>query len=308
MRDATRRAGAKPLAVPDPDRAAPPGDRPDDVGAAPRVVGVGEIPIGGGHPLALLAGPCAIEDESHALRTAEALVEMTAKAGVPFVYKSSYDKANRSSARSYRGPGLVEGLRILRRVRETFGCPVLSDVHQAAEVPAAAEVLDLVQIPAFLCRQTDLVLACARSGRPVNVKKGQFLAPWDMRNVVEKLRGEGCEDILLTERGATFGYNNLVVDFRGLGVMRGFGVPVVFDATHSVQLPGGEGTRSGGERRYVEPLARAAVAFGVDAVFMEVHEDPDRAPSDGATMLALARLPPLLRDLRAIGAALQGVP
>jgi 2-dehydro-3-deoxyphosphooctonate aldolase (KDO 8-P synthase) len=235
-------------------------------------------------------------------------MEIAVKVGVPFIYKSSYDKANRSSARSYRGPGLREGLRILGRVRETFGCPVLSDVHQAAEVPPAAEVLDLVQIPAFLCRQTDLVVACARSGRPVNVKKGQFLAPWDMQNVVEKLRGEGCEDILLTERGATFGYNNLVVDFRGLAVMRGFGVPVVFDATHSVQLPGGEGTRSGGERRYVEPLARAAVAFGVDAVFMEVHEDPDRAPSDGPTMLALAQLPHLLRELRAIGAALAGVP
>jgi 2-dehydro-3-deoxyphosphooctonate aldolase (KDO 8-P synthase) len=273
-----------------------------------RVVAVGPVQIGGGLPLALLAGPCAIEDEGHALRTAETLVKVAAEAGVPFVYKSSYDKANRSSARSYRGPGLREGLRILRRVRETFGCPVLSDVHGPEEVPAAAEVLDLVQIPAFLCRQTDLVVACARSGRPVNVKKGQFLAPWDMRNVVEKLRAEGCQDVLLTERGATFGYNNLVVDFRGLGVMRGLGVPVVFDATHSVQLPGGEGTRSGGERQYVEPLARAAVAFGVDAVFMEVHEDPDRAPSDGPTMLPLARLPRLLRELRAVGSALAATP
>jgi 2-dehydro-3-deoxyphosphooctonate aldolase (KDO 8-P synthase) len=280
----------------------------DVPGTATRVVTVGSVAIGGGRPLALLAGPCAIEDEAHALRTAETLVRIAADASVPFVYKSSYDKANRSSARSYRGPGLREGLRILQRVRETFGCPVLSDVHQAADVPPAAEVLDLVQIPAFLCRQTDLVVACARSGRPVNVKKGQFLAPWDMGNVVEKLRGEGCEDILLTERGATFGYNNLVVDFRGLGVMRGFGVPVVFDATHSVQLPGGEGTRSGGERRYVEPLARAAVAFGVDAVFMEVHQDPDRAPSDGPTMLPLAQLPRLLQELRAIGGALAGVP
>lgn len=276
-------------------------------GAATRVVPVGPVRIGGGHSLALLAGPCAIEDEAHALRTAETLVRIAADAGVPFVYKSSYDKANRSSARSYRGPGLREGLRILRRVRETLGCPVLSDVHQPAEVPPAAEVLDLVQIPAFLCRQTDLVLACARSGRPVNVKKGQFLAPWDMQNVVEKLRSEGCEDVLLTERGTTFGYNNLVVDFRGLRVMQDLGVPVVFDATHSVQLPGGEGTRSGGERQYVEPLARAAVAFGVDAVFMEVHEDPDHAPSDGATMLALARLPRLLRELRAIGSALSGL-
>jgi 2-dehydro-3-deoxyphosphooctonate aldolase (KDO 8-P synthase) len=287
----------------------PVADQGSDGGAtATRVVAVGPVRIGGGLPLALLAGPCAIESEAHALRTAETLVAAAAEVGVPFVYKSSYDKANRSSARSYRGPGLREGLRILRRVRETFGCPVLSDVHAPEEVPVAAEVLDLVQIPAFLCRQTDLVVACARSGRPVNVKKGQFLAPWDMRNVVEKLRAEGCQDVLLTERGATFGYNNLIVDFRSLGVMRGLGVPVVFDATHSVQLPGGEGNRSGGERQYVEPLARAAVAFGVDAVFMEVHEDPDRAPSDGPTMLPLARLPRLLRELRAIGRALAAAP
>jgi 2-dehydro-3-deoxyphosphooctonate aldolase (KDO 8-P synthase) len=275
---------------------------------ATRVVAVGPVRVGGGLPFALLAGPCAIENETHALQTAETLVAIAEKAGVPFVYKSSYDKANRSSSRSYRGPGLREGLRILRRVRETFGCPVLSDVHAPEEVPVAAEVLDLIQIPAFLCRQTDLVVACARSGRPVNVKKGQFLAPWDMRNVVEKLRAEGCQHVLLTERGATFGYNNLVVDFRSLGVMRGLGVPVVFDATHSVQLPGGEGNRSGGERQYVEPLARAAVAFGVDAVFMEVHEDPDRAPSDGPTMLPLARLPRLLGELRAIGGVLTPTP
>jgi 2-dehydro-3-deoxyphosphooctonate aldolase (KDO 8-P synthase) len=273
---------------------------PDTVRAATRVVPVGPLRIGGGNPLALLAGPCAIQDETHALKTAETLVSIAADAGVPFVYKSSYDKANRSSVRSYRGPGLREGLRILRRVRESFGCPVLSDVHEPGDVPAAAEVLDLLQIPAFLCRQTDLVLACAKSGRTVNVKKGQFVAPWDMQNVVEKLRSGGCEDVLLTERGASFGYNNLVVDFRGLRVMQGLGVPVVFDATHSVQLPGGQGTSSGGERQYVEPLARAAVAFGVDAVFMEVHEDPDHAPSDGPTMLPLARLPRLLRELRAI--------
>ena len=273
---------------------------PDAVRAATRVVSVGPLRIGGGNPLALFAGPCAIQDETHALKTAETLVSIAADAGVPFVYKSSYDKANRSSVRSYRGPGLREGLRILRRVRESFGCPVLSDVHEPGDVPAAAEVLDLVQIPAFLCRQTDLVLACAKSGRPVNVKKGQFVAPWDMQNVVEKLRSGGCEDVLLTERGASFGYNNLVVDFRGLRVMQSLGVPVVFDATHSVQLPGGQGTSSGGERQYVEPLARAAVAFGVEAVFMEVHEDPDHAPSDGPTMLPLARLPRLLRELRAI--------
>ena len=199
-------------------------------GTVPREVAIGPVRVGGGRPFALIGGPCAIESEKHALTTAERLAAIAADHGVPFVYKSSYDKANRSSARSYRGPGLREGLRILRRVRETLGCPVLSDVHLPEEVPAAAEVLDLVQIPAFLCRQTDLVVACARSGRPVNVKKGQFLAPWDMRNVVEKLRTEGCQDVLLTERGATFGYNNLVVDFRGLRVMQGLGVPVVFDA------------------------------------------------------------------------------
>jgi 2-dehydro-3-deoxyphosphooctonate aldolase (KDO 8-P synthase) len=245
-----------------------------------------------------------IESERHALQTAETLVRITGDAGMPFVYKSSYDKANRSSARSYRGPGLTEGLRILDCVRRAFGCPVLSDVHLPAEVAPAAEVLDLLQVPAFLCRQTDLVVACARSGRPVNVKKGQFLAPWDMRNVVDKLRGEGCQGILLTERGTTFGYNNLVVDLRSLRILRELGTPVVFDATHSVQLPGGEGTRSGGERRYVDGLARAAVAFGVDAVFMEVHEAPDRAPSDGPTMLPLARLPRLLAELGAIARAL----
>ncbi|MBI2467262.1 MAG: 3-deoxy-8-phosphooctulonate synthase [Candidatus Rokubacteria bacterium] len=272
--------------------------------ARPRAVRVGPLRIGGGAPLALLAGPCAIEGETHALRTAEALVRLTADAGVPFVYKSSYDKANRSALGSYRGPGLPEGLQILGRVRAAFGCPVLSDVHLPDEVPAAAEVLDLLQVPAFLCRQTDLVVACGRSGRPVNVKKGQFMAPWDMRNVVEKLRLSGCEDVLLTERGATFGYNNLVVDFRSLAVMRSIGTPVVFDATHSVQLPGGEGARSGGERQYVAGLARAAVAFGVDALFMEVHEDPDRAPSDGPTMLPLAWLPRLLDEVKAIAAAL----
>ncbi len=269
-----------------------------------RTVRVGSVPIGGGAPLALLAGPCAIENEAHALRMAGALVRLTGDARVPFVYKSSYDKANRSALGSYRGPGLREGLRILGRVRETFGCPVLSDVHLPSEVPAAAEVLDLLQVPAFLCRQTDLVVACGKSGRPVNVKKGQFMAPWDMRNVVEKLRLSGSEAILLTERGASFGYNNLVVDFRGLAIMRSFGTPVIFDATHSVQLPGGEGTRSGGERQYVAALARAAVAFGVDALFMEVHEEPDRAPSDGPTMLPLAWLPRLLDEVHGIAAAL----
>lgn len=269
-----------------------------------QVVVAGGVRIGGGAPLALLAGPCAIEGEAHALRMAEALVRITAEAKVPFVYKSSYDKANRSSHRSYRGPGLAEGLRILARVRERFGCPVLADVHLPSEVGPAAEVLDVLQVPAFLCRQTDLVLACGASGKPVNVKKGQFMAPWDMGNVVAKLRSTGNAQILLTERGASFGYNNLVVDLRGLAIMRELRTPVVFDATHSVQLPGGEGNRSGGERRFVGALARAAVAFGCDALFLEVHDDPDRAPSDGPTMLPLRELPRLLEEVRAIETAL----
>jgi 2-dehydro-3-deoxyphosphooctonate aldolase (KDO 8-P synthase) len=274
----------------------------------PVAVEIGSVRLGDGAPLALIAGPCAIEDEAHALRTAEALVRTAGDARVPLVYKSSYDKANRSALHSYRGPGLREGLRVLARVREVFGCPVLSDVHAPEEVGPAAEVLDCLQVPAFLCRQTDLVVACGRSGRPVNVKKGQFVAPWDMGNVVDKLRGVGCRQIALTERGATFGYNNLVVDFRALAIMRGLGAPVIFDATHSVQLPGGEGNRSGGERRYVAALARAAVAFGVDGLFMEVHQDPDRAPSDGPTMLPLADLPRLLAEVQAIRAALPARP
>jgi 2-dehydro-3-deoxyphosphooctonate aldolase (KDO 8-P synthase) len=228
---------------------------------------------------------------------------------VPFIYKSSYDKANRSSIHSYRGPGLTEGLRILKRVKEETGLAVLSDVHDVSEVGAAAQVLDVLQVPAFLCRQTDLVVACARSGRPINVKKGQFVAPRDMANVVEKVRWAGSEDLLLTERGSSFGYNNLIVDFRGLPIMRAFGYPVVFDATHSVQLPGGQGDRSGGERQYVQALARAAVAVGVDALFMEIHEDPDRTLedgrplSDGPNMLRLDDLPRLLDEIHAIAAA-----
>jgi 2-dehydro-3-deoxyphosphooctonate aldolase (KDO 8-P synthase) len=279
-------------------------------GVAPgRAVRVGPISIGGGAPLALIGGPCAIESEAHALAMADRLRAAAEAAGVPFIYKSSYDKANRSSVRSYRGPGLREGLRILRRVKEAVGVPVLSDVHAVEEVAPAAEVLDVLQVPAFLCRQTDLVLACGRTGKPVNVKKGQFVAPGDMGNVVDKLRSTGTEAILLTERGASFGYNNLVVDFRSLPIMRSLGYPVVFDATHSVQLPGGAGDHSGGERQYVAALARAAVAVGVDALFMEIHEDPDRAMpdgrplSDGPNMLRLDDLPRLLGELRAIRAA-----
>jgi len=275
---------------------------------ATRPVRIGSITIGGDAPLALIGGPCAIENEKHALMMAERLQRATAEAGVPFIYKSSYDKANRSSPHSYRGPGLVEGLRILRKVKEETGLAVLSDVHDVSQVGPAAEVLDVLQVPAFLCRQTDLIVACARSGRPINVKKGQFVAPRDMANVVEKVRWAGSEDLLLTERGTSFGYNNLIVDFRGLPIMRAFGYPVVFDATHSVQLPGGQGDRSGGERQYVQALARAAVAVGVDALFMEIHEDPDRTLadgrplSDGPNMLRLDDLPRLLDEIRAIAA------
>ena len=275
---------------------------------ATRPVRIGAVTIGGGAPLALIGGPCAIENEKHALMMAERLQRVTAAAGVPFIYKSSYDKANRSSIRAYRGPGLVEGLRILRKVKDETGLGLLSDVHDVSEVAPAAAVLDVLQVPAFLCRQTDLIVACARSGRPVNVKKGQFVAPRDMINVVEKVRASGSEDLLLTERGTSFGYNNLIVDFRGLPIMRSFGYPVVFDATHSVQLPGGQGDRSGGERQYVQALARAAVAVGVDALFMEIHEDPDRTLddgrplSDGPNMLRLDDLPRLLDEIRAIAA------
>ncbi len=275
---------------------------------ATRPVRIGAVTIGGGEPLALIGGPCAIENEKHALMMAERLRRVTAAAGVPFIYKSSYDKANRSSIHAYRGPGLVEGLRILRKVKDETGLGLLSDVHDVSEVAPAAAVLDVLQVPAFLCRQTDLIVACARSGRPVNVKKGQFVAPRDMINVVEKVRASGSEDLLLTERGSSFGYNNLVVDFRGLPIMRSFGYPVVFDATHSVQLPGGQGDRSGGERQYVQALARAAVAVGIDALFMEIHEDPDRTLddgrplSDGPNMLRLDDLPRLLDEIRAIAA------
>jgi 2-dehydro-3-deoxyphosphooctonate aldolase (KDO 8-P synthase) len=273
-----------------------------------RAVRIGSVTIGGGAPLALIGGPCAIENEKHALMMAERLRRVTADAGVPFIYKSSYDKANRSSIHAYRGPGLTEGLRILQKVKDETGLAVLSDVHDVTEVAPAAQVLDVLQVPAFLCRQTDLIVACARSGRPVNVKKGQFVAPRDMVNVVEKVRASGSEDLLLTERGTSFGYNNLIVDFRGLPIMRAFGYPVVFDATHSVQLPGGQGDRSGGERQYVQALARAAVAVGVDALFMEIHEDPDRTLedgrplSDGPNMLRLDDLARLLDELRAIAA------
>ena len=269
-----------------------------------RTVRVGGITIGGGGPLVLIGGPCAIENEEHAIMVAERLKTITTAAGVPFIYKSSYDKANRSSIDSYRGPGLKEGLRVLRRVKDATGLPVLSDVHDVAEVGPAAEVLDVLQIPAFLCRQTELLLACGRTGKPVNVKKGQFLAPRDMGNVAAKIASTGNQDILLTERGTSFGYANLVVDFRGLAIMGELGYPVIFDATHSVQLPGGLGHRSGGERRYVPLLARAAVAAGVDGLIIEVHHDPDRALSDGAQSMFPAQFDRLMAELRIIAPAI----
>jgi len=275
------------------------------------IVNVGPIPIGEGRPLVLVGGPCAIESEKHALMTAERLCAIAAGRGVPFIYKSSYDKANRSSIDGYRGPGLTEGLRILRRVREAVGVPVLSDVHEVNQVEPAAEVLDVLQIPAFLARQTDLVLAAARTGKVVNVKKPQFVAAEDMVHVVAKVRSTGNESIVLTERGTSFGYHNLVVDMRGLLRMRALGYPVMFDATHSVQLPGAGGDRSGGERQFVPALARAAVAVGVDALFMEMHEDPDRTMpdgrplSDGPNMLRIDDLPALLDQVLAIRAAVR---
>ena len=265
-----------------------------------RPVTIGSITIGEGYPLALIGGPCAIESAGFMLDLATRLRDIAAKAGVPFIFKSSYDKANRTSIRSYRGPGLREGLDILQKIKENVGVPVLSDVHAVEEVESAAEVLDVLQIPAFLCRQTDLVVAAAQTGKPVNVKKGQFLAPWDAQNIVEKIRSTGNEAVLLTERGVSFGYNNLVADMRSLVVLRAFGVPVVFDATHSVQLPGGGGAASSGQREFVPHLARAAVATGCDALFMEIHPDPDHAPSDGPNMLRLADLPALLAQVTQI--------
>jgi 2-dehydro-3-deoxyphosphooctonate aldolase (KDO 8-P synthase) len=269
-------------------------------------VAIGSITIGAGHPLALIGGPCVIEGESFMLDVASRLRDITAKAAVPFIFKSSYDKANRTSIYSYRGPGLQKGLEILQKIKDAVGVPVLSDVHAVEEVKPAAEVLDVLQIPAFLCRQTDLVVAAARTGKPVNVKKGQFLASWDTQNIVEKVRSVGNDQVLLTERGASFGYNNLVVDMRSLVVMRSFDVPVVFDATHSVQLPGGAGTTSSGQREFVPHLARAAVATGCDALFMEIHPDPDHAPSDGPNMLRLENLPALLAQITQIDRIVRG--
>ena len=261
--------------------------------------GPAAVRFGNALPLALIAGPCALESRAHALEMAAALKEIAVKAGIGLVYKSSFDKANRTSAEGRRGLGLKEALPVFAEIRETFGLPVVTDIHEIGQCGPVAEVVDLLQIPAFLCRQTDLLIAAARTGRPVNVKKGQFLAPWDMKNVVAKLTGAGNPDVLVTERGASFGYNTLVSDMRSLPIMAAMGAPVIFDATHSVQQPGGQGASSGGERRFVPVLARAAVAIGVAGVFIDPHQDPDHAPSDGPNMVPLAEMESLLRQLQA---------
>jgi 2-dehydro-3-deoxyphosphooctonate aldolase (KDO 8-P synthase) len=263
-------------------------------------VKAGNVKIGGDKPLVLIAGPCVIEDEKSTLALAEKIKEITVKAGIPFVFKASYDKANRTSIDSFRGPGLDEGLKILSRVKNDIGVPVISDVHKIEEVEPASEVLDILQIPAFLCRQTDLLVSAARTGKTVNVKKGQFLSPSDMFSVVEKLKSEGNPNIILTERGSSFGYNNLVVDMRSFIIMRDIGVPVFFDATHSVQLPGGRGNASDGDRRFVLPISRAAAALGIDGLFLEVHESPEDALCDGPNSLRLSDLKMLLDQVSAI--------
>ena len=276
--------------------------------AAMRTVEINGLRVGAGLTHLIIAGPCVIEDTGLVLETAAELKQITTDLKLSFIFKASYDKANRSSGTSFRGPGLKEGLAVLAKVKETVGVPVLSDVHTSEEATVAGKVLDVLQIPAFLCRQTDLLLAASRTGRVVNVKKGQFLAPWDMANIVQKIETTGNHRLLLTERGASFGYNNLVTDFRALPIMRRLGYPVIFDATHSVQLPGGAGTKSSGQREFVAPLARAAVAAGCEGLFMEVHPDPDNALSDGPNMVPLAQVRALLEQIVRIAAAVGPIP
>ena len=264
-------------------------------------VRVGELTLGQGRPLFFIAGPCVIESEPHALKIAERLTAAARELRVPYIFKASFDKANRTSLKSYRGPGLERGLAILARIKREFGVPVLTDVHEASQVAPVAAVCDIIQIPAFLSRQTDLLVAAGRSGAAVNIKKGQFLSPWEMRHAIDKVAAGGSLRMLVTERGSSFGYNNLVVDMRGIAVMREFGFPVILDVTHSLQLPGGEGTTSGGQPEYIDPLARAGVAAGVDGIFLEVHDNPPRALSDGANALPLKRFKPLVEKLRDLG-------
>lgn len=271
-----------------------------------REIHVGSLRLGGANPLFLIAGPCVIESESHARKIAECVARIAADAGVPYIFKASYDKANRSSLKAFRGPGLNEGLRILEKIKSDLRLPVLTDIHEAAQAAPAAEVTDVLQIPAFLARQTDLLIAAAKTGRVINIKKAQFLSPWDMGNVAEKVASSGNHNIILTERGASFGYNNLVVDMRSFPVLQKFGYPVVYDVTHSVQLPGGQGHASGGQPEFVETLARAGVATGVDGIFLETHDNPEAALSDGANALPLSQLPQLLGRLKELSTLVRG--
>ena len=270
-----------------------------------KLVTVGKVKIGGGKPIVLIAGPCVIESQNHLLNTAEKIKRAASDADIPFIFKASYDKANRSSIDSFRGPGLIKGLQSLETIKQQLNVPVLSDVHTEEEIEPASQVLDVLQIPAFLCRQTNMIIKAAKTGCSVNVKKGQFMAPWDMKNVVDKLSHSGCKKILLTERGFTFGYNNLVVDMRSLVLMRNLGYPIIFDATHSLQLPGGKGNKSGGQKELIPDLVRGAVAVGCDAIFMEVHPNPDKAKSDGPNMLKLSQLPELLKQIKTLDLAVK---
>jgi 2-dehydro-3-deoxyphosphooctonate aldolase (KDO 8-P synthase) len=263
-----------------------------------REISLGSLRLGGGNPLFLIAGPCVIESESHARSMAERVAKIAAEADMPYIFKASYDKANRSSIKAFRGPGLAEGLRILAKIKSDLGLPILTDIHDGSQAAPAAEVADVLQIPAFLARQTDLLLAASKTGRIVNIKKAQFLSPWDMGNVAEKVASSGNQNIILTERGASFGYNNLVVDMRAFPVLQKFGYPVVYDVTHSVQLPGGQGDASGGQPEFIETLARAGVATGVDGLFLETHDNPAAALSDGPNALPLSQLPQLLSRIK----------
>ncbi len=273
-----------------------------------RAVEIGDVTLGGGAPLVLIAGPCVIESERHTMFMARELIRTTRELQIPFIFKASFDKANRTSAKSYRGPGLDQGLAILKKVGLEVGCPVTTDVHEKEQVEAVAGVVDLLQIPAFLCRQTDLIAAAAHTGKPVNIKKGQFLAPWDILQAVDKAYGVGNRNVIVTERGTCFGYNNLVVDIRGFPILREKGVPLVFDVTHSLQLPGGEGMSSGGQSQFIRELSSAGVAAGVDAVFMEVHDEPEKALSDGPNSLPLKQLASILARLKAIAEAVEEHP
>ena len=267
-------------------------------------VQIKDIILGGNHPLVLIAGPCVIETEEICCRIAEKIKEITCRAKIPFIFKASYDKANRTSLKSYRGPGVEKGIKILSKIKKQIGVPIISDVHCSSEIDVVNEVLDVIQIPAFLCRQTDLVIQAAKTLKPINIKKGQFLAPWDVKNIAEKILSTGNRSIIFTERGTMFGYNNLVTDMRSIVIMKGMGYPVVYDATHSVQLPGGEGSASGGQREMIEPLTKAAIAVGCDGLFLETHENPEKAMSDSSSMLPINLLFPLIEKVKIIREAL----